>query len=341
MKRQASATWVARFGRFLALNLLLGAIFLALVAAPKAAGAPGRVPARAAVRVSTTLVINEIDYDQSGVDSAEFVEIKNVGAIPLDLSLYTLQLVNGNTGGAVVYQTIPLPATVLAAGGYFVICANAVTVTPCDLDVNPNTDWVQNGAPDAVAVMLGDVVVDTVSYEGNTGAPYTEGSGLGLEDLSGVALAGIARFPDGVDSDQNNVDLGLHCITPGAANVADNSNCGGGVTPTPSLTPSPTATPPLTPTITATPGPAGQLVINEVDYDQAGVDSAALIALHSWLPNDSASADAASVRSSSNSSSRTRPICACSPLRLRTLLHICFSAWLAKSTPYRCCSDGY
>lgn len=269
--------FVMRFGRFLLLNSLLGAVFIALLAAPGAAGAPRRtsqLPPRQAAPPGVGLVINEIDYDQSGIDTAEFIEIKNTAGAPVDLAGYEVTLINGNGGGAAIYQSIPLPAVALEAGAYYVVCANSATVTPCDLDVTPDTDLIQNGAPDAVALRQGESVIDTVSYEGDTAAPYTEGSGVGLEDLAGVAQAGLSRFPDGIDSDQNNVDLSLRCSTPGLANTADSSNCGG---PTPS--PTPTAGPTSTPTTTTTPGPTGQLVINEIDYDQAGVDSAEFIEL--------------------------------------------------------------
>jgi hypothetical protein len=48
---------------------------------------------------STTLVINEIDYDQPGTDAAEFIELKNVGSSAIGLSGYSVELVNGNGGG--------------------------------------------------------------------------------------------------------------------------------------------------------------------------------------------------------------------------------------------------
>src|ERR671928_182837 len=51
------------------------------------------------------LVINEIDYDQPGTDTAEFIELKNNGANGVNLDPYSLVLVNGNGGGAVPYQT--------------------------------------------------------------------------------------------------------------------------------------------------------------------------------------------------------------------------------------------
>jgi len=209
--------------------------------------------ANACVTPTADLVINEIDYDQPSTDMAEFVEIKNIGAATIDLSGFELRMVNGS-GGA-IYQSFALPAVNLAAGDYFVVCGDASQVFGCDLDVTPDSNLVQNGAPDAVAIVFAgtDDVVDTVSYEGDTVAPYTEGSGAGLGD-SGSGSAdnqGISRFPDGVDSDRNNVDLSTRCITPGAANSAASDDC-------------------------PTPGPP-HLVVNEVDYDQPGSDTAEFV----------------------------------------------------------------
>jgi predicted extracellular nuclease len=197
------------------------------------------------------LVINEIDYDQAGTDAAEFVEIANVGVNTVNLDGVTLELVNGNGGS--VYNTITLPAVDLAPGDYFVVCGDAANVYNCDLDASPDTNFIQNGAPDAVALWQGATLLDTVSYEGDTVAPYTEGSGTGLADFPSIDFSGISRFPDGVDTDQNNVDLSPRCVTPGAANVADSSGC-------------------------PEPGPVS-LVINEIDYDQPGSDTGEFIEL--------------------------------------------------------------
>ena len=177
---------------------------------------PAAVPS--VLAVSTTLVINEIDYDQPGTDASEFVELKNVSGAPIDLDAYAVVLVNGTGGGAAAYLTVDLPSTTLSSGDYFVICASATTTANCDLDVTPETNLIQNGAPDAVAVTLGAAVVDTVSYEGDTGAPYTERSGAGLED-TGAEGEGLSRCPDGVDTDVNNVDFQLRPITPGLTNA--------------------------------------------------------------------------------------------------------------------------
>src|SRR6187399_1332559 len=113
-----------------AMNLVRRAALLVAFGSLAVAGLTvGALPAIAQV------VINEIDYDMPGAgDSAEFVELKNTGASAVNLSGYTLELVNGNGGGATVYDTIILPSVSLAAGGYFVICSNAATVVNCDLD---------------------------------------------------------------------------------------------------------------------------------------------------------------------------------------------------------------
>lgn len=164
------------------------------------------------------LVINEIDYDQPSTDTTEFIEIKNVGAGSADLNEYSLQFVNGAAGGAAQYQLFALPTVSLAAGDYFVLCANAATVANCDLDVSPDTNLIQNGDPDAVALLFGTtIIIDTVSYEGNTASPYTEVSGDGLDDPG--AVGSISRCPDGTDTNQNNVDFVFTAtITPGAEN---------------------------------------------------------------------------------------------------------------------------
>jgi uncharacterized protein len=162
------------------------------------------------------LVINEIDYDQPSTDSAEFIEIYNPESTPANLSNWTLELVNGS-GGA-VYKTITLPDVDLPAGDYFVVCANAATVENCDLDIEPDTNLIQNGAPDAVALLYEDEIMDALSYEGDTIAPYVEGSGDGLVDTAGEGES-ISRCPNGADTDQNNVDFKLAASSPGAANI--------------------------------------------------------------------------------------------------------------------------
>jgi len=171
------------------------------------------VPAVAVAEV----VINEVDYDQPGTDAAEYFELKNNGPGSVDLSEYTVELVNGSGGGAAVYQTVGTMTGILAAGDYYVVCNNNISTPNCDLVVAPATNMIQNGAPDAIGLKHLGVVVDAVSYEGNTGAPYTEGTGAVTDDGS-VVGRGLSRVPDGTDTDDNSADFAPRGNSPGAAN---------------------------------------------------------------------------------------------------------------------------
>lgn len=175
---------------------------------------------------AAAVVINEIDYDQPGVDTAEFVELFNTSTTGVDLTGWTLRLINGIN--ASTYYTISLPdALILGAGDYYVICGDTagVTVANCDLRVpayttivDPGTNILQNGAPDAMALIdAAGAFVDIVSYEGDT-AGYAEGSGVGLADDPFTANVGISRCVNGIDTNQNNRDFQLRPITAGAAN---------------------------------------------------------------------------------------------------------------------------
>ena len=198
-----------------------GSRSLSLIGALAATGAIATVLslAPAAGAVSGSLVINEVDYDQPSTDTAEFLELRNVSASAISLDSYQVELVNGNAGGAVLYQTIDLPNVTLAAGDYYVVCANAATTLNCDLDVSPDTNLIQNGAPDAIGLREGVTLIDALSYEGDSGSPYREGSGAGLDDDPSLADKGLSRCPDGFDTDHNNADFGYRDGTPGAANA--------------------------------------------------------------------------------------------------------------------------
>ena len=163
-------------------------------------------------------MVNEVDYDQVGTDAAEFLELKNTSAVAVNLDPYVVELVNGS-GGA-VYGTFDLPAVSLAGGDYYVICANATTVPNCDLDVDPNTDRIQNGSPDGIRLLLAGATVDALSYEGDT-LGSTEGTGTTAADSNSEGGIGLSRCADGADTDNNNADFAIKAITPGATNACE------------------------------------------------------------------------------------------------------------------------
>src|SRR4029078_12647428 len=116
---------------------------------------------------------------------------------------------------------ITLPAFNLAAGGYYVIGNNAA-IPNINLVITPATNLIQNGSPDAIGLRdASNVLIDAISYEGNTGAPYTEGTGMSVADFDDntTALKVIARYLDGNDTDDNSADWKVWCATPGASNA--------------------------------------------------------------------------------------------------------------------------
>ena len=192
--------------------------------------APGRLLAAGLLAASSSasaqLVINELDYDQALSDTAEFIELKNISAGAVNLAEYRVELVNGN--GNTAYNPFVLPAVSLAVGDYYVICANAATTVNCDLDVMPNSDLIQNGAPDGLRIVriVDSVTIDGMAYEGSMSC-CTEGTPLTVAstDDGTAPNLGYSRFADGVDTNDNLADFTLRCISPGIANVAANTAC--------------------------------------------------------------------------------------------------------------------
>jgi hypothetical protein len=186
-----------------------------------------------ATSTHSAVVINEIDYDQPGSDTAEFIELFNSSPNPVLLDGYTLDLVNGSSGS--VYSTFDLSGLTISANGYVVLCNNTAIVANCDRDMAAS-GWIQNGGTDgdAVALLLASIIVDSVAYE-NTGSylgHYAEGNSFTLADSNTITMS-IARLPDGFDSNFNADDFGSACITPGSANISGSGDCSVSVSPVP------------------------------------------------------------------------------------------------------------
>lgn len=192
-------------------------------------------------QANAQIVINEVDYDQPSVDSAEYIEIYNNGSSTVDLSLYQVILYNGSTSptGNVPYDTIALSGN-LSAGDFYVIGTNLVPNVDLIVPMGAS-GFLQNGAgagqtgsPDAIAIqqIQSATMVDVLSYEGDCPSPWVEGTGLSSADsdtLTSDSIAhrhlSIGRFPDGDDSNNNSVDFQRMCGTPGTANVSSATSC--------------------------------------------------------------------------------------------------------------------
>jgi hypothetical protein len=179
-----------------------------------------------------TVVINEVDYDNPGLDNDEWIELYNYGPDPVNAGNLRIELVNGINGGGTVYQTINIDSPLaIPPGGYFVVGNNASNPA---VDYVPlgaaSSNFIQNGAPDAIALIdrLTGALIDVISYEGNTAAPYIEGTGVtgGDDETPGKV---IARVPNGVDTNDNNADWQEWCATPGTSNDSAPDDDGDGI----------------------------------------------------------------------------------------------------------------
>ena len=202
---------------------------VALLAAPASAGS------------GPAVFVNELHYDNGGTDVGEFAEV--AGPQGTDLSAYSLVLYNGNGGAP--YSTRPLTGT---------LGASHVASFPYP------TNGVQNGAPDGVALVEGDTVLQFLSYEGSFTAVGGPADGLTSTDIGvaedGSDPAGRSLQLTGSGSTYDDFSwTGPAADSPGSANAGQSFTTG----PTPSPTASPT-TPspsPTRPSPTASPSPTG------------------------------------------------------------------------------------
>jgi hypothetical protein len=179
----------------------------------------------------THLVINEVDYDMPGSpDNAEFIEIFNPTPSAQPLANLSVVLVNGSDSTEYRRFDLGPVATDLAAGAYLVIRRSTLTVPGGTLTIDMMADdLVQNGAPDAIALVNTSTttVIDAISYEGGvTAAVITgftgtrnlvEGTMAAASDAG--ATSSIGRNPNGIDSDNASADWAVRATpSPGAAN---------------------------------------------------------------------------------------------------------------------------
>jgi len=178
-----------------------------------------------------SIVINEVDYDNPGTDTDEFIELYNPSPLAVSLSNKVLILFNGNTNPAAEYTTIDLSVhSQLCPGKYIVINSGTVTVASSakKIEFAKAQDNIQDGAPDGMAIvnMIDNSVFDALSYEGDITAAQLPGGGT-INLVEGAATASVdnnssgslARCPNGTDTDDASADWSFVSITsPGSAN---------------------------------------------------------------------------------------------------------------------------
>jgi imidazolonepropionase-like amidohydrolase len=179
------------------------------------------------------LVLNEVDYDQPGTDTGEFVEIYNGTGALLNVANYSVVFINGANNAE--YSRVNLEGT-LNPGQYFVVAGPNVTV-PADARVlrfSAASNNVQNGSPDGVALFdrVNKTLIDSLCYGGAMTAvtinggnnPYNLVRGAAapssVSDNGTDATRSLVRCPNGSDSGNSSVDWKAATGgSPGAANA--------------------------------------------------------------------------------------------------------------------------
>ena len=127
----------------------------------------------APAQAATPVFINEIHYDNSGVDSGEAIEI--AGPAGTNLAGWSLVLYNGNGGAS--YRTTALSGVIADQSG----------TGFGTLSFNYPVDGIQNGSPDGIALVnASNSVVQFLSYEGSFTAVGGPAAGMVGVDI-GVA----------------------------------------------------------------------------------------------------------------------------------------------------------
>lgn len=179
---------------------------------------------------SAQVLINEVDADQAGTDTAEFVELYNAGGAAVDLGAggYVLVLYNGNAANDASYASYGLTG-VIAAGGYYVIgnvSGAALPLTSLEngqdavaLYSGTSTAAFPNGTAATAAGIVDAVVYDTADAD-DAALIAILTPGQPQIDEATPNTNSIQRIPDGQGGALNTSSYVPLPPTPGAANSA-------------------------------------------------------------------------------------------------------------------------
>ena len=153
--------------------------------------------------------INELYYDHPGSDSGwEFVELFNAGSEAIDLTGFSLELIDWLSGGV---RTLWV-----CSGGIIIHPGDVILISGGNIPSGPGLELsgsIENG-PDAVRLVSWDGPADLVGYGV---CIYSEGEPA--EDVQ--AGLSLSRRPDGKDTGSNADDLVPAAPTPGVRNFFD------------------------------------------------------------------------------------------------------------------------
>jgi len=165
------------------------------------------------------VVINELQYDDTGADDREFIELYNAEPFAVDISGWMVRASDTVAPPGDNNPDFAIPAgTVLPSGGFYVIGQVAVP----NVNLVIANDQLEN---DNEAYQLLDnngVVLDTLITERNKGAVAVSPAEGGIwgnnQSFVDAAPQSIGRWFDGYDTDSNGRDFSVRLATPGTSN---------------------------------------------------------------------------------------------------------------------------
>ncbi len=170
------------------------------------------------VAAATSVFINEIHYDNTGVDAGEAIEV--AGPAGTDLTGWSIVLYNGAGGAS--YDTDALSGTIPNQQSGF-----------GTVSLSYPSNGIQNGSPDGIALVNGTTVVQFLSYEGTFTAVGGPANGMLSTDI-GVIEGGADPLGQSLRLSGTGCmyeDLtwnGSAAATFGAVNTGQTFSCGGG-----------------------------------------------------------------------------------------------------------------
>jgi large repetitive protein len=173
----------------------------------------------ATLTVDAHIVINEVDYDNIGTDSAEFVELYN--PTPVDLPLANLAILTATTPTSTAKITaLSSAGATLPSHKYLVVGPSTLLGTPAVLPANCTalvnfsaaTNDIANGPPVGVALVdtSAMTVIDSVSFDGKSvntpknwpaAINFYEGAGTTTVADSNSVQQSLSRKTLGIDND--------------------------------------------------------------------------------------------------------------------------------------------
>ena len=202
--------------------------------------------------IAQSVFINEIHYDNAGGDTGEAIEI--AGPAGTDLSGWNIALYNGTSSQRSVYGTISLSGIISDQDNGFGT-------------LSFSRAGIQNGSPDGMALIdAGGFVVQFLSYEGSFTAVSGPAAGLtstdiGVSESSSTPIGNSLQLTGSGTAYENFTWAGdapstFNNPNTGQSFGGDGGGGGGGG------------------------GPSSNIIINEVDADQAGTDAAEFVELY-------------------------------------------------------------